>query len=180
MAYTMPLKELETLMLETVGRGQLHKGFDTATWHPYGAYSAPSIDLRKISNRWRADPEQVNALIPLYIEAIKQENEERQHREQVAREIEMAHRIIRRESRPEYIPGRYTGAGIYWCQLCDRFAADVSDFDYECHACRDWSGCGGGCVVMAVECQNCSTIRVLNKKWAERHQDTIREYVFAE
>lgn len=177
----MPLKELEALMLGTMGRGQLHKSIDTATWHPYGAYRAPSIDLRKISNRWKADPDQVNTLIPVYVEAVKQEKEERQERERVARETEMAHRLIRRESKPEYmVPGRYTGAGIYWCKFCDRFAADVDDFSYECHSCRDWSGCGGGCVVVAVECPSCSTIRVLNDEWAERHQGKIHEYAFAE
>jgi hypothetical protein len=176
----MPLKELEALMLETVGRGHLSKGFNTATWHPYGVQDVPSVNLQKISNRWKADLDQVQTLIPVYIEAKRRADEDRQERDRIAREIENAHRIARRDNRPLDVYRHRIGACSYWCQICNKPARDIDDYSYECHSCRDWTGCGGDCTVVAVECGNCSTVRVLNGNWADRHQGVIREYAFNE
>lgn len=48
--------------------------------------------------------------------------------------------------------------GAYHCVPCNSIARALND-DYECHSCRDWSGCHDNCGTYAVQCTKCGTVR---------------------
>ena len=48
------------------------------------------------------------------------------------------------------------GAGAWVCNQCWNAASSEHNKD-ECHACRDWNGCGQDCTLSAVICANCGT-----------------------
>ncbi|MET9071763.1 hypothetical protein ABZX95_06160 [Streptomyces sp. NPDC004232] len=51
---------------------------------------------------------------------------------------------------------RRRSGGCHRCNACGAVASEDRSGD-ECHSCRDWSGCGGDCTLVAVYCQACGT-----------------------
>jgi hypothetical protein len=50
--------------------------------------------------------------------------------------------------------------GHHRCGMCGAVASEDNS-GRECHSCRDWSGCGGNCTLVAVYCEACGTREVV-------------------